>query len=225
MMASGYNRRNKPKLAKILTSEILEELTQADGDNRDLFFLLVSARGIEDRSRRSTSNGQHGTNLEGEDDSVTGGEGDDNDQMDTDDNVNTTGNTPQSTSPPVEHGPEVQNNPSSSSSSSSSSISQRTQFARKQVHEVILPEVLRPDGWKKVYDKDSKLTYQALYFGIIERQPGEDENAHNQRVGRIRETIREKVITLQRQHGVEFKINSLLSKPILYNEPPSENNQ
>ena len=220
MMASGYNRRNKPKLAKILTSEILEELTQADGDNRDLFFLLVSARGIEDRSRRSTSNGQHGTNLEGEDDSVTGGEGDDNDQMDTDDNVNTTGNTPQSTSPPVGHGPEAQKNPSSSSKSRTPSDA-----AREHVHQVILPEVLRPDGWKKVYDKDSKLTYQALYFGIIQRTPGEDENTHNRRVGRIRETIREKVITLQQQRGVEFKINSLLTKPILYNDPSPDNNQ
>ena len=224
-MASGYHKSNLHKLNKIRTSEILEKLTQTDGDNRDFFFLLVSTRGRENRHRRSTPDGQHDTNLEGEDDSDISSEDDDNDQMDTDDNVNTTGNTPQSTSPPVEHGPEAQNNPSSSSSSSLSSISRRTQSARKHVHEVILPDVLRPHGWKKVYDKDSKLTYQALYFGIIQRQPGEDENAHNRRVGRVRESIREKVITLQEQYGVEFKINSLLSKPILYNELAPENNQ
>ena len=213
-MASGYNSRKKPKLDKIRTSEIFKILTKTDGDNRDLFFLLVSTRGTEDRSRRPTSDGQHDTNLKGEDDSDISSEDDDNDQMDTytGDNVNTTGNTPQSTSPPVEHGPEAQNNPTLISSSSSKL---QTQFVRKQVHEVILPEVLR--GWKKVYDKDSKLTYQALYFGVIERQTDEDESTHNRRVGRIRETIREKVIALQQENNVEFKINSLLSKPILYN--------
>ena len=222
-MASGYHKSNLHKLNKIRTSEILEKLTQTDGDNRDFFFLLVSTRGKEDRPRRSTPDGQHDTNLEGEDDSDISSEDDDIDQMDTDDNVNTTGNTPQSTtSTPVEHGPEAQNNPSSTPSSS---LKSRAQFARKRVHEVILPEVLRPDRWKKVYDKDSKLTYQALYFGVIPRQPGEDENAHNRRVGRVRESIREKVITLQEQYGVEFKINSLLSKPILYNELAPENNQ
>ena len=208
------------KLAKIHTIDIFEKLTQTDGDNRDFFFLFVSTRGIEDRSRRPTSNEQHGTNSEGEDDSDTGGEDDNNIQMDTDDNVNTTGNTPQSTSPPVVHGPEAQKNPSSSSKLRTLSDS-----ARGHVHQVILPEVLRPDGWKKVYDKDSKLTYQALYFGIIQRKPGEDENTHNRWVGRIRETIRQKVITLQQQRGVEFKNNSLLTKPILYNDPSPENNQ
>ena len=211
-MACGYNSRKKPKLDKIRTSEIFKILTEPNSDNRDLFFLLVSTRGTEDRSRRPTSDGQHDTNLKGEDDSDISSEDDDNDQMDADDNVNITGNTPQSTSPPVEHGPEAQNNPNSISSSSSKS---RTQFVRKQVHEVILPEVLH--GWKKVYEKDSKLTYQALYFGVIVRQPDEDESTHNRRVGRIRETIREKVIALQQQNNVEFKINSLLSKPILYN--------
>ena len=129
------------------------------------------------------------------------------------DNVNTTRNTPQSTLSPAEQGPEVQNNPSSSSTSSLSKIEKTT---RSEVHNDILPEVLRPDGWKKVYDKDSKLTYQALYFAKIERRPGEDENAHHRRVGTIRETIREKVTTLQQESGVNFKINSLLSKPFLY---------
>ena len=224
MMASGYvySNRNQPKLAKICTSDTLEKLTQTNGDNRDFFFLLVSTRGKEDISRRPTSDRQHGTNLESEDDSDTEGEEDDNNQMDTGDNVNTTRNTPQSTSSPVEHSPEVQNNPPLSSTLSPSQLEKAT---RNDVHKYILPEVLSPDGWKKVYDKDSKLTYQALYFGIIKRQLGEDENAHNHRVGTIREKIREKVDDLQQKRNLSFKINSLLSKPILYNEPTPENNQ
>ena len=50
-MASGYSGHMKPpKLAKIRTSDILQELTQTNGNNRDLFFLLVSTRGKEDIS-------------------------------------------------------------------------------------------------------------------------------------------------------------------------------
>ena len=41
--------------------------------------------------------------------------------------------------------------------------------AMKEVHSKILPELLCPHGWQKVYDKDLKLTYRALYFNTIEK--------------------------------------------------------
>ena len=88
--------------------------------------------------------------------------------------------------------------------------------AMKEVHNKILPELLYPAGWQKVYDKDMKITYRALYFNIIEKKPNEDDTTHIQRVAQYREMIREKVDTLKKDRGVNFKIDSLLSRPLLY---------
>ena len=94
--------------------------------------------------------------------------------------------------------------------------------AMNEVHQRILPDILYPVGWKKVYDKDQKSTYRALYFSTSARRPNEDEITHNRRVGEIREKIHEAVKRLQEKYGVNFKINSLLSKPILYDKLSTE---
>ena len=87
-----------------------------------------------------------------------------------------------------------------------------------EVHHTILPDVLRKDGWKKVYDKDGMATYRALYFNKSEKQENESDVEHNRRVGQVRSKIREKVVELQESCGVNFKINTLLSKAILYDD-------
>ena len=100
--------------------------------------------------------------------------------------------------------------------------SKQREVAMEKVHKNILPTVLKPLGWKKVYDKDLKITYRALYFNVIEKQPNEDDISHIRRVGRIRERICEEADRLKKQYGVNFKINSLLSKPLLYDEEALE---
>ena len=92
----------------------------------------------------------------------------------------------------------------------------------KKVHTDILPKVLCPHGshlgWKKVCDKDMKPTYRALYFKIIPKDKDEDNILYIQRVNKIRSTLLEEVDKLRTKHDVNFKINSLLSKPFLYDE-------
>jgi len=90
--------------------------------------------------------------------------------------------------------------------------------AMDKVHEVILPKVLGPDGWRKVYDKDLELTYKALYFNIIKKDKGEDKKKYIQRVNAIRGRIAEEADKVKKEYDVNFKINSLLSKPFLYDE-------
>ena len=90
------------------------------------------------------------------------------------------------------------------------------------VHKVILPTLLGPEEWKKVFDKDTKLTYRALYFNIIKRRSTEDESTFVQRVGQIRHKIADEAKQVMKDRGVNFKINSLLSKPFLYNEEALE---
>ena len=102
------------------------------------------------------------------------------------------------------------------------SIKKARKAAMNEVHQKTLPEVLRHENWEKVYDKDLKSTYRALYFSTSVRRPNEDEITHNRQVGEIREKIREAVKRLQEKYGVNFKINSLLSKPILYDKQSTE---
>jgi len=94
--------------------------------------------------------------------------------------------------------------------------------AMTHVHKVILPSLLGPEGWKKVLDKDTKLTYRALYFNIIRQCSDEEELAYIQRVGQIRHKIAGEAKKVMEEHRVNFKINSLLSKPFLYNEKALE---
>ena len=207
-MASGDSTR----LEKISTREILEQLKLANGDSTNFFYLYVSTGGMEqkDKKRRQLPPGQQTidrflpTHSHNDD---TESEEDDDNQMEADNHMDSTETTSQSVmSPP-------QNDPSLSGSKTDREV------AMEKVHKSILPKVLKSlHGWKKVYDKDLKITYRALYFNIIEKQPDEDDITHIQRVGRIRERIREEADKLKTQYGVNFKINSLLSKPILYDE-------
>ena len=86
----------------------------------------------------------------------------------------------------------------------------------------VLPRVLCPDGprlgWKKVYDKDGKPTYRALYFNIIPKGIDEDNISYIRRVNKIRSTLFEEGDKLRVKYKVNFKINSLLSKPFLYDD-------
>ena len=183
---------------KITTTEILEILKQAhqQGDSTSFFYLLVAIGGKGDRIQESsqlipgqpTSDRDHTTDSDRD-----SSDSEDNDeQMETADHVDTTTNTSQ--------------------------LKKRRKAAINEVRNTTLPDVLRIDGWKKVYDKDRKSTYPALYFKKIERQPSETEIRHNQRVGEIRVRIREKVEDVQERHGVRFKINTLLSRAILYDD-------
>lgn len=90
--------------------------------------------------------------------------------------------------------------------------------ARREFHSDILPRILGPEGWKKVYDKDGKGTYRALYFNIIPKRRDEDGISYIKRVNRIRSTLFEEGDKLRTKYDVNFKINSLLSKPFLYDD-------
>ena len=61
--------------------------------------------------------------------------------------------------------------------------------AMNKVHNVVVPQVLSKDKWKKVYDKDKKLIYRALYFNIIPKYPDEDPTDYIQRVGGVRKAL------------------------------------
>ena len=193
------------KPEKITTTKILETLQQAhrQGDSTSFFYLLVAIGGKGDRIQRSSQL------ISGQPTSDSTDSGRDNDEdnykpMETTDHVNTTANTSQLTTPPNEDNTAL--------------LQERREVATMEVRKTILPNVLREEGWKKVYDKDGKSTYSSLYFKKIERQQSEPEIKHNQRVGEIRVRIREKVEELQARHGVKFKVNTLLSKAILYDD-------
>ena len=147
---------------------------------------------------RLTHDGDHTTCTNSDRDDSDSDE-DSDEQMETADHVDATTNTSQLTTSPNED-----------------TMKKRQRVAMKEVHHTILPDVLHKDGWKKVYDKDKMSTYKALYFNKIGRQLNETEVEHNQWVGEIRVKICEKVEELQARHGVKFKINTLLSKAILY---------
>ena len=222
-MATGDNK----KLDRISTSEILQKLKEVDGDNTQFFYLYVSTAGKEHRrqKRRELPPGQQKLNLpplssgDEESDDTESGEHDD-EQMEYD-NVSTTENishnvsTSENISRPIPS-PDgdtqiVQNIPSLSKDKARSD-------AMNKVHKVVLPKVLSTDGWMKVYDKDMKLTYRALYFNIIKKNQGEDDNTHIQRVSKIRQKLTEEADQIKKEYDVDFKINSLLSKPFLYDE-------
>ena len=101
---------------------------------------------------------------------------------------------------------------------SSSTKGKARQKAMSKFHNVTVPTVLSEDEWMKVYDKDMKLTYRALYFNIIQKHRDEDDNAYIQRVNKIRTTLAEEADKVKKEYDVNFKINSLLSKPFVYDE-------
>ena len=85
-----------------------------------------------------------------------------------------------------------------------------------QIHEHVLPSLLCPEGWRKVVDKDGKPTYWALYFNVIEKTQDETNIDHIQRVSKVRERIAQKVKEVKTKFNVNFKTNSLLCSPLLY---------
>ena len=191
----------------ITTSTIVKILQQAhqEGDSTSFFYLLVSTGGTEDSSQlvpgQPTHDKDHTTDSGRDDpDSVENNDK----QMDLETaghHVVTTTNTSQRIL-------------------TEEDIKKRRRSAMDEVHHTILPEVLRRDGWKKVYDKDETPTYRALYFNKIERKQNEEEVEHNRRVGEVRVRIREKVKELlASKPDVNFKTNTLLSRAILYDDP------
>ena len=215
-MASGDNTRPE----KIGTSEILEELKKADGDSTEFFYLYVSTAGKERKKqkRRQLPAGQQKLNFpplhtEDEDSSDDTGSEDD-EQMEVDKVDTTTENTLQQAASLDGDNTVVVDNPSPPLSKDKA----RSE-AMNKVHKVVLPKVLTEDGWKKVYDKDMKLTYRALYFNCIPKDLDEDDDAYIRRVGKVRKTLAEEVDKVKEDYNVDFKINSLLSKPFIYDEP------
>ena len=91
--------------------------------------------------------------------------------------------------------------------------------AMRKIHDTTLPNLLYPKGWRKVCDKDLKPTYRALYFNTIKKEPDDEkDNYHMQRVNEIRKEVQEKAKEVMEENNVKFKINSLLSRPLLYDE-------
>lgn len=213
-MASGDTTRldDHTKLQKISTAEILHELKQANGDNTNFFYLYVSTADTErkrQRKRQLPPGQQTLDNYVNEDSDDSESEEELGDSEQTDENTLESNSQP--VLPPVQDNSVTQNSPPLPSSS----LSNR-EAAMNKVHEKVLPKVLHPDGWRKVHDKDMKITYRALYFNIIRKQPDEDDKSHVLRVAKIRTKICHEVDKIKTQHGVNFRINSLLSKPILY---------
>ena len=225
--------KGNTRLDKISTREILKELEEAK-DNTEFFYLYVSTAGEERKKQtRQLPTGQlrltFTTEDEDSDDTQSEEEGED-EQME-DDNADTTENISQPPSSPLGEDNTVnsnnpppslplpeddQNNPPSSSSSLSKDKPRNE--AMNKVHKVVLPKILGPDGWKKVHDKDMKLTYKALYFNRIKKYQSEDDTTYVQRVAAIRKKIADEADKLKEEHHANFKINSLLSKPFLYDE-------
>ena len=88
-----------------------------------------------------------------------------------------------------------------------------------KVHKEILPKVLAPLGWRKVCDKDMTSTYRALYFNIIPKDEDEDDDKYIRRVSQVRSMLADEADKLKKTESkfkVNFKINSLLSKPFRY---------
>jgi len=234
--------REKPKLQSITTADILRKLkqviTEKGGDNTEFFYLYISTAGVEQRRKPKRTQ----PHLEGQqqlsftpqrnrtdpaDDDDTDSDQDDStsDQnLDIDDQHDEIDNQEDGMDDQSRQG--STNIASSSSQPSAASLLSRSlkedkirQEAMIYVHNTILPLILEPEGWKKVVDKDTKLTYRALYFNIIKKHSGEDVQAsYIPRVGMIRHKISKKVQELKDERRVNFKINSLLSKPFLYDE-------
>ena len=82
--------------------------------------------------------------------------------------------------------------------------------AMRKIHDTTLPGLLNPKGWRKVYDKDMKPTYRALYFNTIKKEYSENDNceedeiSHIQRVNKIRKEVQEKAKEVMKEYKVEF---------------------
>ena len=210
-------------IRKISTSEILE-LLRTNSDHTKFFYLYVSTSGRVDKRKQSKplppgqqtldkhfqqqqQQQQEGEEEEEEEEEEDGDSESDVEPMDT---------SQQMPPSPVQENPVAQNSPVLPSTPPAKKTREN---AMGDVHKKILPELLYPHGWQKVYDNDLKITYRALYFNTIEKLPSEDDITHIQRVDKYREMIRDKVEKLKEERGANFKIDSLLSRPLLYDPP------
>ena len=236
----AYNTR--PKLQSITTADILARLKEKGGDNTEFFYLYVSTAGKEQRRKqkrtRSLLKGQQLLSFTpqrnqterddpAEDDDEDDGTGNqdndydismDNQDDELDDYVDDQGDRLDGQG--HQSGANITSStPQPSAASQSLTQDKSRQKTMSYVHNTILPLVLQPKGWKKVVDKDTKVTYRTLYFNIIEKySDDEDVNTFTKRVGKIRHKIAEDVQKKMDEHQVNFKINSLRSKPFLYDE-------
>ena len=218
--SSSVCRMASGDLKKISTSEILKKLKEADGDSTEFFYLYVSTAGKE--CKKQTRRQLHiprqqklnfpPSHTEDEDSDDT--ESEDDEQMGVDEVGTTTENITQQTQSLDGENAVAEDNPSPPLAKDKA-----RQEAMSKVHNIILPKVLSEGKWMKVYDKDKTLTYRALYFNIIPKHQNEDDNAYIQRVGKIRTTLAEEASKVKKEYDVNFKINSLLSKPFVYDEP------
>ena len=215
-MATKGCAAKPPKLKKIGTDAILDQL-KAEGDNSEFFYLYISTADKERKKRQSNNLQQPNLppshTVEAADEDSSDAESENDEQMEVD-KVDTTENVAQQTPFLGGDNAVVVDNPPPPLSKDKA----RSEVMNK-VHKVVLPKVLTEDGWKKVYDKDMKLTYRALYFNCIPKDLDEDDDAYIRRVGKVRKTLAEEVDKVKEDYNVDFKINSLLSKPFIYDEP------
>ena len=202
---------------KISTSEILE-LLRTNSDHTKFFYLYVSTSGRVDKRQQSKPLPPGQQTLDKHFQQQEEGEEEEEEEEDSDSgsDVEPMDTSQQMPPSPVQENPVAQNSPVLPSTPPAKKTRQN---AMGDVHLKILPELLYPHGWKKVYDKDLKITYRALYFNTIEKLQNEDDITHIQRVGKYRDMIHDKVEELKKERGANFKINSLLSRPLLYDPP------
>ena len=199
-------------MEKISTIEILEKLKIANGDYTSFFYLFVSTGGVEQKRRHLPVGQQTLDNY-----ICRGSDSDDTESDDTeseesnDESMETDHDTTTFQSKIL-----VENNPSLLESRKAK------MRAMKRFHKSILPGVLYPHGWKKVYDKNTKLVYRALFFNVIEKLPNEDDISHIWRVSKVKEVISEEATKLEQQYDVNFAVTSLISKPIVYDQQALE---
>ena len=225
---------------EITTGDILKKLNvDSDSENKKFFYLYISTSEenvgqkrkksslLKDEEqtklkRKKSSPGQqkedeHPVSTSDSDDSKSSDEDIEYHKEDAS-SVNNTENTSQSIQPVEASNPDINNNPSLLTSGTKKA----RRAAMNKVHRTTLPKVLYPHGWQKVHDKDLNISYRALFFGTFEKQEGESDKDHILRVGKYRKMVREEVEKVMEENKVKFKINSLLSRPLLYDEQSLE---
>ena len=196
-MASG-------NFKKITTTEILE-LLEANSDHTKFFYLYVSTSGTEEKRQRSRKLPLGQQTL----DKYIQGE--DSDDIDNDGSGDESDEAMDLISQPLLQLPVEENLVAQNPLLSPKSAREK---AIRDVHRKILPKLLcNAHGWQKVYDKDEKITYRSLYFKI-------EDNI--QKAAKYRDIVREEVEKFKEERGVNFKVNSLLSRPLRYDKPALE---
>lgn len=181
----------------ITTTEILKELRKRDGKNKDLFYLHVSISRIEVAVGNKDEQQQLITKffpIQDEDDDDTTDDDEDSGTM---------------------------SQPSASAQLSLSQLKKVRKEVRKQIHDHHLPLLLRSKGWMKVVNKNGKPIHKTLFFNIFEKSQDENDTDHIQKVSKVQQRIAEEMKIVKRNYcmkdyNVNFKTNSFLSSPLLY---------